>query len=254
MGYTAVFCPCYLALYWAVHYKGLCSFSSVFAARMSMRYHYLSPLPTRLQEQLDLQEQADEPPQEREKRVRNINNLYAFQLFCQHRFEESLQLFGKLGTGTAECQSPSLVGWCIILSHRQHQYYDATSQAIANISIVIIIISHHQHLYCDASSQAITNISIMMHHHKPKCHEHTHTKQNWVCCFQGQGHSEDSEKSKYDCSELLILGTADPFATKLSWIIQHHNLECLFYFLARSVERKNKQVVNCWGIFRSRRP
>ena len=46
-----------------------------------------------------MQEQADEPPQEREKRVRNINNLYAFQLFCQHRFEESLQLFGKLGTG-----------------------------------------------------------------------------------------------------------------------------------------------------------
>ncbi|XP_076463553.1 vam6/Vps39-like protein [Babylonia areolata] len=47
---------------------------------------------------LKLAEQADEPPQEREKRVRNINNLYAFQLFCQHRFEESLQLFAKLGT------------------------------------------------------------------------------------------------------------------------------------------------------------
>ncbi|KAK7104918.1 vam6/Vps39-like protein [Littorina saxatilis] len=47
---------------------------------------------------LKLAEQADEPPHEREKRVRNINNLYAFQLFCQHRFEESLQLFAKLGT------------------------------------------------------------------------------------------------------------------------------------------------------------
>lgn len=47
---------------------------------------------------LKLAEQADEPAQEREKRVRNINNLYAFQLFCQHRFEDSLQLFAKLGT------------------------------------------------------------------------------------------------------------------------------------------------------------
>lgn len=47
---------------------------------------------------LKLAEQANEPEQEREKRIRNINNLYAFHLFCQHRFEESLQLFGKLGT------------------------------------------------------------------------------------------------------------------------------------------------------------
>ncbi|KAK7506799.1 hypothetical protein BaRGS_00001650, partial [Batillaria attramentaria] len=47
---------------------------------------------------LKLAEQADEPPEEREKRIRNINNLYAFQLFCQHRFEESLKLFAKLGT------------------------------------------------------------------------------------------------------------------------------------------------------------
>ena len=69
--------------------------------KISIYYlRYLTTMFTRLQEQLHLQDQADEPPQEREKRVRNINNLYAFQLFCQHRFEESLQLFGKLGTGS----------------------------------------------------------------------------------------------------------------------------------------------------------
>lgn len=45
------------------------------------------------------QEQADEPPHEKEKRIRNINNLHAFHLFCQHRFEESLPLFSMLGTG-----------------------------------------------------------------------------------------------------------------------------------------------------------
>ncbi|PVD26341.1 hypothetical protein C0Q70_14012 [Pomacea canaliculata] len=47
---------------------------------------------------LKLAEQADEPPHEKEKRIRNINNLHAFHLFCQHRFEESLPLFSMLGT------------------------------------------------------------------------------------------------------------------------------------------------------------
>jgi hypothetical protein len=47
---------------------------------------------------LKLAELAEEPESEKDKRIRNIKNLYAFDLFCQKRFEESLTLFAKLGT------------------------------------------------------------------------------------------------------------------------------------------------------------
>ncbi|GFN97687.1 vam6/vps39-like protein [Plakobranchus ocellatus] len=47
---------------------------------------------------LKLAELADEAVSEKEKRIRNIKNLYAFDLFCQRRFGESLSLFAKLGT------------------------------------------------------------------------------------------------------------------------------------------------------------
>ncbi|XP_005090680.1 vam6/Vps39-like protein [Aplysia californica] len=47
---------------------------------------------------LKLAELSKEPESEKEKRIRNIKNLYAFELFCQRRFEESLTLFAKLGT------------------------------------------------------------------------------------------------------------------------------------------------------------
>lgn len=47
---------------------------------------------------LRLAEMTDEQDEEKQKRVHNIKNLYAFDLFCQHRFEESMQIFVKLGT------------------------------------------------------------------------------------------------------------------------------------------------------------
>ena len=42
---------------------------------------------------------TDELPQEKEYRLYSIRNLYAFDLFCQHRFEDSLNIFTQLGTG-----------------------------------------------------------------------------------------------------------------------------------------------------------
>jgi len=42
---------------------------------------------------------TDEIPQEKEYRLHSIRNLYAFDLFSQHRFEESLSIFTQLGTG-----------------------------------------------------------------------------------------------------------------------------------------------------------
>uniref|UniRef100_A0A2C9M943 CNH domain-containing protein n=1 Tax=Biomphalaria glabrata TaxID=6526 RepID=A0A2C9M943_BIOGL len=47
---------------------------------------------------LKLAELADEEPTEKQTRIQNIKNLYAFHLFCQMRFDESLTLFAKLGT------------------------------------------------------------------------------------------------------------------------------------------------------------
>ena len=46
-----------------------------------------------------MQELSKEPESEKDKRIKNIKNLYAFELFCQRRFDESLTLFAKLGTG-----------------------------------------------------------------------------------------------------------------------------------------------------------
>jgi len=42
---------------------------------------------------------TDEIPQEKEYRLHSIRNLYAFDLFSQHRFEDSLTIFTQLGTG-----------------------------------------------------------------------------------------------------------------------------------------------------------
>jgi len=46
-----------------------------------------------------VQNMTDEIPQEKEYRLHSIRNLYAFDLFCQHRFEDSLIIFTQLGTG-----------------------------------------------------------------------------------------------------------------------------------------------------------
>jgi len=46
-----------------------------------------------------MQNMTDEVPQEKEYRLYSIRNLYAFDLFCQHRFEDSLNIFTQLGTG-----------------------------------------------------------------------------------------------------------------------------------------------------------
>ena len=40
-----------------------------------------------------------EPEQEKTKRKESIQNLFAFDMFCQKRFDDSLQLFAQLETG-----------------------------------------------------------------------------------------------------------------------------------------------------------
>ena len=40
-----------------------------------------------------------EPEKEKEKRKEGIQNLFAFEMFCQKRFDDSLQLFAQLETG-----------------------------------------------------------------------------------------------------------------------------------------------------------
>lgn len=45
------------------------------------------------------QDMVVEPEQEKAARKESIQNLYAFDLFCQKKFDDSLQLFAQLETG-----------------------------------------------------------------------------------------------------------------------------------------------------------
>ncbi|KAL3874849.1 hypothetical protein ACJMK2_037811 [Sinanodonta woodiana] len=47
---------------------------------------------------LRLADMTDEPELEKHTRINHIKTLYAFHLFCQHRFQESMQIFVKLET------------------------------------------------------------------------------------------------------------------------------------------------------------
>ena len=47
---------------------------------------------------LCLANMTEEEEEEKQKRIHSIKNLYAFELFCQHRFDDSMQIFVKLGT------------------------------------------------------------------------------------------------------------------------------------------------------------
>ncbi|XP_064600177.1 vam6/Vps39-like protein [Liolophura sinensis] len=47
---------------------------------------------------LCLANMTEEPDDEKQKLTQHIQNLYAFELFTQHRFEESMNIFTKLGT------------------------------------------------------------------------------------------------------------------------------------------------------------
>lgn len=41
----------------------------------------------------------DDSDGEKKQQIHHIQNLYAFNLFCQKRFDDSMQVFAKLGTG-----------------------------------------------------------------------------------------------------------------------------------------------------------
>lgn len=44
----------------------------------------------------------DDSDSEKQQQIHHIKNLYAFNLFCQKRFDESMQVFAKLGTGNKQ--------------------------------------------------------------------------------------------------------------------------------------------------------
>ncbi|XP_059578937.1 vam6/Vps39-like protein isoform X5 [Alligator mississippiensis] len=47
---------------------------------------------------LQLAEMKDDSDSEKRQQIHHIKNLYAFNLFCQKRFDDSMQVFAKLGT------------------------------------------------------------------------------------------------------------------------------------------------------------
>ena len=62
-----------------------------------------------------------------------------------------------------------------------------------------------------------------MHHHGPECHA-----SRLVCCLQVQGHRVRDHMIRCDCF-YHIDSTADLFATKFNWMIQHHKLGCFVH-------------------------
>ena len=42
----------------------------------------------------------EESESEKKKRIQSIQYQYAFELFCQKRFQDSFKIFGDLDTGT----------------------------------------------------------------------------------------------------------------------------------------------------------
>ena len=43
----------------------------------------------------------DDLDDDKKQKINHIQNLYGFNLFCQKRFDDSMQVFAKLGTGMA---------------------------------------------------------------------------------------------------------------------------------------------------------
>ncbi|CDQ94036.1 unnamed protein product [Oncorhynchus mykiss] len=48
---------------------------------------------------LQLANMKDDVEGDKRQQIHHIQNLYAFNLFCQKRFDDSMQVFAKLGTG-----------------------------------------------------------------------------------------------------------------------------------------------------------
>lgn len=44
----------------------------------------------------------DDSDDDKKQQINHIQNLYGFNLFCQKRFDDSMQVFAKLGTGMAQ--------------------------------------------------------------------------------------------------------------------------------------------------------
>lgn len=55
------------------------------------------------------QKMKDDSDDDKKQQINYIQNLYGFNLFCQKRFDDSMQVFAKLGTGMAEPEHLPLV-------------------------------------------------------------------------------------------------------------------------------------------------
>ena len=95
-----------------------------------------------------------------------------------------------------------------------------------------------------------------MQHHELECHA-----KRLVCCFQCQGHSKGSYDQNLSfvfnmahmiriCLSQYSFWTADPFATKLGFIVHYHKPECpmkkLDYYLQGQGHSK---ISKCWWMF-----
>ena len=56
---------------------------------------------------------TDEPTDVKQKNINYIKNLYAFVLFTQQQFKESLEIFAALGTGMTNCYIAPILTFAI---------------------------------------------------------------------------------------------------------------------------------------------
>lgn len=47
----------------------------------------------------------DDSDDDKKQQINHIQNLYGFNLFCQKRFDDSMQVFAKLGTGMTQART-----------------------------------------------------------------------------------------------------------------------------------------------------
>lgn len=56
----------------------------------------------------------DDSDGDKKQQIHHIQNLYAFNLFCQKRFDDSMQVFAKLGTGRTSANPQGHLSFCFL--------------------------------------------------------------------------------------------------------------------------------------------
>ncbi|CAG5866816.1 unnamed protein product [Menidia menidia] len=85
---------------------------------------------------LQLAKMKDDSDGDKKQQIHHIQNLYAFNLFCQKRFDDSMQVFAKLGTG--KC--------CVIRGAPTAAPHHTSGTNVALVSPLLRLENNHCHI------------------------------------------------------------------------------------------------------------